>query len=105
MVNTATIWSLTDILGEAKFRVPKGQYTVRAEHTDYGSAEREVLLEDHMEIEIDIAQGSPLTVLPGFDLGELEFGVLALPIALFVIYALSLAVRKPKRKYRYSYLR
>ena len=100
-----SINSLTNIFGEAKFRVPKGQYVVRAEHSDYGSAEREVLLEDHMEIEIDIAKGSPLTVFPGFDFGEFEFGVLALPVAVFVIYAFSLALRKPKRKYRYSYLK
>jgi len=108
VINTATtasIWTLTDNFGEAKFRVPKGQYIVKAEHPDYGFAEKKVLLEDHMEIEIDIAKGSPLTVFPTFDFGEFEFGVLVLPIAIFVIYALTLIMRKPKKRYRYSYLR
>lgn len=102
--NSRTLWKLTDIFGMSKFRLPKGTYKVRASHEDYGSAERDVLLEDHMEIDMDIAKGSPLSVFPSFDFGEFEFSVLALPVAIFVIYAFSLALRKPKRKYRYSYL-
>jgi len=37
-----------------------------------GYAEKEVLLEDHIEIEIDIVKGSPLTVFPSFDFGDLS---------------------------------
>jgi len=95
---------LTNIFGEAKFRVPKGLYIIRVEHPDYGFAEKEVTVEDQVEIEIDIAKGSPLNVFPSFDFGDFELGVLVLPVAIFVIYAFSLALRKPKRKYRYSYL-
>ena len=57
-----------------------------------------------MEIEIDIAKGSPLNVFPSLDFSDLELGVFILPVAIFVIYAFTLALRKPKRKYRYSYL-
>jgi len=108
VTNTATstsIWTLTNIFGEAKFRVPEGRYTIRAEHPDYGSAEKEVLLENHIEIEIDIAKGSPLTVFPSFNFGDFGLGILVLPVSIFVLYAFSLILRKPKRKYRYSYLR
>lgn len=102
--NSRTLWKLTDIFGMSKFRLPKGTYKVKASHEDYGSVEQDVLLEDHMEIDMDIAKGSPLSVFPNFDFGDFELGVLVLPAAIFVIYAFTLALRKPKRKYRYSYL-
>ena len=105
VTNTANIWSLTDIFGQAKFRLPKGTFNVTASHGDYGSAYRAVLLEDQTEIEIDIAQGFPLSVYPAFDFGEFRLGVLAVPVAIFLIYVFSLILRKPRRKYRYSYLR
>jgi len=84
--------------------VPKGRYTIKAEHPDYGFAKREITLEDHMEIEIDIAKGSPLNVFPSFDFSDLELGIFVLPVAIFVVYAFTLALKKPKRKYGYSYL-
>ena len=64
-------------------------FTVAASYPDYGSTHKEVLPEDHMEIEIDITKGSPLAVFPSFNAGNMEFGVLILPIAIFVIYAKS----------------
>lgn len=46
-----------------------------------------------MEIKIDMAKGSPLTVFPTLDFGELEFEVLILPIAVSAIYAFSLVLK------------
>jgi len=63
------------------------------------------LLEDDVEVEMDIAKGQPLTVFPSIDLREVELGVPALPVVIFIVYAISLALRKPKRKSRYSYLK
>ena len=57
-----------------------------------------------MEIEIDIAREYPLNVFPSFDFSDFRLGILVLPLSIFVLYAFSLILRKPKRRYRYSYL-
>jgi hypothetical protein len=95
VTGTVTIWVLTNIFGEAKFRVSKGKYIIRAEHPDYGFAKREITVEDHVEIEIDIAKGSPLNVFPSFDFNDLELGVFILPVAIFVVYVFTLALKNP----------
>lgn len=102
-------WSLTDVFGRALFRLPYGNYEVKAEKEGLGYSQKVTLLmNEHKEVILNLQQVSGFEAMP-FDIPpELGAGTkifLLLPVAILTIYGLTLLFKQPKRKWKYSYLK
>ena len=112
-------WGLTDVFGRSKFTLKTGPYEVVATYQQYRKG-KSIHVSSHMTVGIDLTEADyypdgfpedereePLAwfALPQLDLTTEAILVFIIPLAVLIVYAVKKATEKPKRKWKYSYLR